>query len=67
MKQYRINSPALRLTFFIMGLIVSSGIALTGIANVHWLLFVPTVFLIFAGITGICPSLIISKWLFKEP
>jgi len=66
MKSYMINSTALRATFILIGLIISLGIWLTGIDVVHWLLFLPAAFLIFAGITGICPSLIINKMIFKE-
>lgn len=40
------------------------GIWLTGFGLVHWVLYVPAVFLLFAAITGICPGLIISKKLF---
>ena len=66
MNKYMINSAALRVTFILIGMFISLGIWLTGIDVVHWLLFLPAVFLIFAGITGICPSLIINKKIFKE-
>jgi hypothetical protein len=66
MNEYMINSAALRVTFILIGMFISLGIWLTGIDVVHWLLFLPAAFLIFAGITGICPSLIINKKIFKE-
>jgi len=66
MKKYMIDSKALRMTFVIIGAFIFLGIWLTGLNVVHWLLFLPAVFLIFAGITGICPSLIVNKMIFKE-
>ncbi|NOQ88250.1 MAG: hypothetical protein GQ550_04940 [Gammaproteobacteria bacterium] len=66
MKKYMINSAALRMTFILIGMFISLGIWLTGIDVVHWLLFLPAAFLVFAGVTGICPSLIINKMIFKE-
>lgn len=64
--KYTIDSKALRVTFLIIGMITFLGIWLTGFDAVHWLLYLPAAFLIFAGITGICPSLIINKILFRE-
>lgn len=66
MGKYMIGSKALRLQFLFTGVIISLGIWLTGINNVHWLLFLPAGFLTFAGISGICPGLIFNKLLFKE-
>ncbi len=66
MGKYMIGSKALRLQFLITGLVISLGIWLTGIDNVHWVLFLPAGFLTLAGITGICPGLIISKLMFGE-
>lgn len=66
MSDYMISSKALRLTFVLIGLVVFLGIWLTGVNVVHWLLFLPAIFLVFAGVTGICPSLIINKKIFKE-
>jgi len=42
-----------------MSAMILLGIWLTGFNVVHWLLYVPVVFLAFAGITGICPGYII--------
>ena len=66
MKNYMIDSSALRMTFIMIGIFISLGIWLTGFDVVHWLLYLPAGFLVFAGVTGICPSLIINKMIFKE-
>ncbi|MCK4674933.1 MAG: hypothetical protein KAT61_03390 [Gammaproteobacteria bacterium] len=66
MKKYMIGSTALRVTFILIGLFIALGIWLTGFDVVHWVLFLPAAFLVFAGVTGICPSLIINKKIFKE-
>jgi len=50
---------ALRVLFLFMSAMILLGIWLTGFNVVHWLLYVPVVFLAFAGITGICPGYII--------
>ncbi len=52
---------ALRMLFLFMAAFISLGIWLTGINNVHWVLYIPPAALIFAGITGICPGMIIFK------
>ncbi len=52
---------ALRALFLIMAIIILLGIWLTGFANVHWFLYVPPAMLAFAGITGICPGLMILR------
>ena len=66
MQKYIIGSKALRMTFILIGMFIFLGIWLTGWNVAHWLLYLPAIFLIFAGVTGICPSLIINKILFKE-
>lgn len=66
MKKYMIDSKALRMTFLLIGMIIFLGMWLTGLNAVHWLLYLPAIFLMFAGITGICPSLILNKIIFKE-
>ncbi len=48
---------AMRMTFLSMAAIMLAGIALTGFAKVHWVLYLPPAFLVFAGVTGICPGL----------
>ena len=66
MQKYMIGSKALRMTFILIGMLIILGIWLTGLNVAHWVLFLPAIFLVFAGITGICPSLIINKKIFKE-
>ena len=66
MQKYMIGSKALRMTFILIGMFIFLGIWLSGLNVAHWVLFLPAIFLIFAGITGICPSLIINKKIFKE-
>lgn len=56
-------SPSVRLFLFVVGSVIWGGIALTGFSVVHWLLFVPAVFLPLAALTGFCPGMIISRWL----
>jgi len=57
---------AIRMLFLFMAVFISLGIWLTGINNVHWLLYIPPVALAFAGITGICPGyMIFNKLGFK--
>lgn len=60
-------SKSVRLFLFVVGSVIWGGIALTGFQQVHWLLYVPAVFLVFAALTGFCPGLIISRWLMREP
>lgn len=53
--------PALRVQFLAVSLLILIGIWLTGFGNVHWFLYVPVVALAFAGISGICPGLMLWK------
>lgn len=50
---------AIRMTLLWFSAIIMIGIWLTGFDKVHWLLYVPPGFLLFAAVTGICPGLII--------
>ena len=65
MKKHIIGN-ALRLTFIFMASLLWLGLLLTGFNTVHWLLYLPAAFMTFAGITGICPGLIMNKWILKE-
>jgi len=49
---------AMRMTLLSIATIMMVGIWLTGFEKVHWVLYLPPAFLVFAGITGICPGLI---------
>jgi hypothetical protein len=65
MEKYLIGK-AQRFFFLVSGSIIWLGLWLTGFEQAHWLLFVPAVFFAFAAITGICPGMIISRWLFPR-
>jgi hypothetical protein len=65
MKKHIIGN-ALRLTFIFMASLIWLGLWLTGFNTVHWLLYLPAAFMAFAGITGICPGLIMNKLILKE-
>ncbi len=52
---------AQRMLFLSIALIVALGIWLTGFDKAHWVLYIPVVFLAFAGVTGICPGLIVWR------
>jgi len=58
---------ALRVLFLFMSAIILLGIWLTGFNVVHWLLYVPVVFLAFAAVTGICPGYMIFTKLGLKP
>lgn len=57
---------SLRFFFLIISLVILLGTYLTGFETVHWLSYIPAIFLMFAAITGICPGVILSKKLFKD-
>jgi hypothetical protein len=58
---------ALRMQFLTVAVVVFIGIWLTGFMKVHWFLYVPVVAFVFAGIMGICSSLMLWKKLgFKD-
>jgi hypothetical protein len=52
---------ALRMQFLTIATIVFVGILLTGLSRVHWFLYVPVAVFLFAGLTGICPGLLLWK------
>lgn len=52
---------AQRMTYISIGLGIGTGIWLTGFDKVSWFLYVPFGFMLFAGITGICPGFLIWK------
>ena len=49
-------SKQMRIWFAIFGVLLWLGIYLTGFSNIHWLLYIPAAMMIFAAVTGICPS-----------
>lgn len=66
MKQFFRSSPAARLFFLVVSLNVWLGNWLTGFGVAHWWLYVPAGFLLFAAATGLCPGMILSRWLLRE-
>jgi hypothetical protein len=52
---------AIRIVFIVLAFVILAGIWLTGFSNVHWLLYIPPAGLLFAGITGICPSYLMFR------
>ena len=52
---------ALRMVFLTLAALILLGIWLTGFDTVHWLLYVPVVGLVFAGVTGFCPSYLLFR------
>ncbi|MCW8928880.1 MAG: hypothetical protein OQL19_01425 [Gammaproteobacteria bacterium] len=52
---------AQRMLFFTVAILITLGIYFTGWETVHWTLYLPVVMLIFAGISGICPGLLLYK------
>ena len=60
MKDIKISS-SMRFFFLVVSTVLWLGIYLTGFDVVHWLLYVPASFFVFAAVTGICPGIIFSK------
>ena len=52
---------AQRMLFLTVAALLGASIWLSGWDQVHWLLYAPTVMLVFAGLTGICPGLILYQ------
>lgn len=52
---------AVRMQFLAIAVIILIGIWLTGFGQVHWFLYLPVAALVFAGVTGICPGMMIFK------
>jgi hypothetical protein len=52
---------AQRMVLFTFAAFVGAGIWLTGFDKASWVLYIPLCLSVFAGITGICPSLIFWK------
>jgi hypothetical protein len=52
---------ALRVLMLLVAVLIFVGIWLTGWTTAHWILYIPGIMMAFAGITGICPGIIILK------
>jgi hypothetical protein len=55
---------SMRLWFAFMGVILWTGIYLTGFSTIHWIFYVPATAFVFSAITGICPTLTAAFKLF---
>jgi hypothetical protein len=60
------SSTPMRVFFLFASSFLWLGIWLTGFSLVHWVLYLPTAAFLFAALTGICPSLIASNYLFAK-
>lgn len=49
---------AQRMVYFSIAVLILLGITLTGFTRVHWFMYLPVVFLTFAGATGFCPGFV---------
>jgi hypothetical protein len=56
---------SMRAFFLFSGLLLWSGIWLTGFEIAHWLLYLPATFFLFSALTGICPGMVFFKELFR--
>jgi hypothetical protein len=59
-------STSMRFFFLVASTWLWLGIWLTGFTTIHWIIYIPAVFFLFAAATGICPGIIISTALFPE-
>jgi len=50
-------SKSIRIWFAFVGVLLWTGIYLSGSSNVHWLLYLPAAGFVFAAVTGLCLSL----------
>jgi len=65
LKKYKLRKDQ-RIFFFISGCFLWTGILLSGIENVHWLLFIPPTMYIGASLNGYCTMMMITQKLFKK-
>ena len=59
-------STQMRIWFVFFSILIWIGIYLTGFEIVHWFLYIPAAALIFAAVTGICPSQLIVNKMFAS-
>jgi len=52
--------------FLFVGLVLWSGIWLTGFDDAHWILYLPATFFLISALTGICPGMIFFREVFRE-
>ena len=58
--------PSMKAFFLFAGLVLWTGIWLTGFDVVHWVLYLPASFFLISAVTGICPGMIFFKEVFRE-
>lgn len=59
-------SNEMKAWFVVFSVVIWIGIYLTGFEVVHWFLYIPAVMLIFAAVTGICPTQLMVFSLLKK-
>lgn len=57
---------SMRFFLLTVAILIWLGIYLTGFKVIHWIIYIPAVFFVFAAVTGICPGMIFSQKIFKE-
>ncbi len=57
---------SMRFLFLTIAALIWAGIWLSGYNSVHWILYLPAVFLTIAAVTGICPGLHIFNRVFGK-
>lgn len=57
---------SIRVWYVIFAILIVIGIALTGFNNVHWFLYLPPAGLLFAAVTGVCPSQVVLNKIFGK-
>mgnify|MGYP005644263897 CR=1 FL=1 len=58
-------SNEMRLWFIGPIIMLWMGIYLTGFDLVHWLIYIPSVFAVFAFVTGLCPGMFLIRNMLK--
>jgi hypothetical protein len=59
-------TKAQRLFFFNVGLVMWIGNYMTGFDQVHWVSYLMPGFLWLAALTGFCPGMLVSNWIFRQ-
>lgn len=59
-------SAEMRTWYVAFSAIIWLGIYLTGFDAIHWLLYIPPIGLLFAAVTGICPTQLLVFSFFKK-
>ncbi len=62
---FRVGTPQ-RMLFLVIASMIWLGIWLSGYNSVHWVLYLPAVFLTLAAFTGICPGIGVMNAIFGK-